>query len=299
MQLVPITTMEEVELALVSMRIAWKTGELRQLRKQLAPLESAFSAFEQRVAEQTAGLTTERDRLRHICTELEGYTARIHARLFADPEGQMSAIFSPDELREIGKLCGVDVQESWFGEELHATTSGHGWFSTDDDWVEAPESVAAPQSHEDAKELRTLYRQLARTFHPDLTIDDAERAFREEVMLRINHAWHMRDLHAMRDISGDVHDLVRGNLLSAMAYRLAWHRRELARLEEECRKVLVRMSSLRASKTVALWHNPQLANSAISRHIARLKREIDALTGRRETALEEFRQALGAYASTR
>lgn len=118
-------------------------------------------------------------------------------------------------------------------------------------------------------------------------------------MLRINQAWHMRDLVAMREISADVTDLIRGKLLSAVAYRLAWHRRELARLEDECEQLRIRITSLRSSKTVALWHNPALANAAIARHVTRLQQEIATLTSRHESALEEFRLALGSYAANR
>ena len=298
MQLVPITTFEDVELALVSMRIAWQTDELRHLQKQRAPLEQKFAAFEQRVAAQSGNLTAERNRLRHMCNELERYTTRIQARLLADPDGHLSAIFTPDELRTIGNLCGVDVPESWFGPEPRTTTFGEGWSSTDDSWFEASSHAEVP-NRDDVDELRALYRQLARTFHPDLTEDESERTFRQEVMLRINHAWHMRDIAEMREITADVRDLVSGKMLSAVAYRLAWHRRELARIEDECDQVRTRIAALRASKTVALWHNPSLANAAISRHVSRLQQEITRLTTRHEAALEEFRQALGTYVATR
>lgn len=212
----------------------------------------------------------------------------------------MSSIFSPEELRAIGELCGVEVPESWFApEESRATTSGDGWHATDDAWFEDSESTVKPESGEEADELRSLYRRLARTFHPDLTEDEAERTFRQEIMLRINQAWHMRDIHAMRAIGADVKDLVKGQLMSVIAYRLAWHRRELARLEDESAHLCARISSLRASKTVALWHNPALASAAIARHVSRLRQEISNLTSRRESAMEEFRQALGTYAASR
>lgn len=299
MQLVPIITMEEVELALVSMRIAWRTEELRQLERQLAPLEAAFSAFEIRVADRAGGLTVERDRLLHICSELESYTARIHARLAADPEGHLDAVFAPEELRAIGELLGVEVPESWFGRESRATTSGDGWYSTDGTWAGASRIHLRTESPADVEELRTLYRQLARAFHPDLAENDSERALRQEMMLRINHAWHMRDLPAMREIVADGNDLVSGRMKSAISYRLAWHRRELARLEAECIRLQGRITSLRSSKTATLWHNSTLANAAISRHISRLQREIDDLSSRHQSAMEEFRVALGIYASMR
>lgn len=299
MHLVPIITIEEVELALLSMRVTWQAEELARLQRQLEPLESAFSAFEHRVARQANGVTAERNRLRTVCAEMENYTARIHARLVADPDGHLGAVFSPDELRRIGTLCGVEVPDDWFGEELHATTCGDGWYSTDESWQEMPISQDNSPTDDDAAELRSLYRQLARTFHPDLTNDDRERDFRQEVMLRINHAWHVRDLPGMRAIRNDVHDLLSGQMMSAVAYRLAWHKRELARLQEECQQCIKRIAALRSSKTMTLWHNPALANAAISRHISRIEREILELEQRRIAALDEFRQALGAYTSSR
>lgn len=300
MQLVPVRTNEELQLALVSMRIAWKTSELQELQRQLAALEIAFSGFEQRVAAQSAGLTAERDHLRYVCDTLDAYTARLHARLIADPDGHLSAVFSPEELRAIGELLGVDVPESWFAsEELHTTTSGKGWHSTDGGWIGDAPAQAKPENRAEGDELRTLYRQLARTFHPDLAENDTERTFRQEVMLRINHAWHMRDLHAMREIGTEVKDLVQGQVMSAVAYRLAWHLRELARIKDECDQARTRIASLRSSKTVALWHNPSLANAAIAKHVARLRDEITNLTSRRDESLEEFRLALGTYAANR
>lgn len=299
MHLVPIITVEEIELAQLSMQVAWQANELARLRAQMAPLERAFSRFEQRVAQQSGHLTAERDRLRRKCSELETYTARLHARLVADPAGMMSEIFSPAELRRIGELCGVDVPDDWFGEELRATTFGDGWYSTDADWEETPPAAPVFEDASESDELRTLYRQLARTFHPDLTGDDRERSFRQEVMLRINHAWHLRDLNAMRAIGNDMQDLLEGKQVSAVAYQLAWYRRERSRLEAECQICRARIEALRTSKTVTLWHNRSLANTAISRHVSRLNREIEQLQHRQAGALEEFRRALESYTSTR
>lgn len=299
MHLVPIITVEEIELAQVSMQVAWQMEELSRLRAQLAPLERAFSTFEQRVAQQSGHLTAERDRLRQKCSELETYTTRLHARLIADPEGMMSEIFSPAELRRIGELCGVDVPDDWFGEELRATTFGDGWFSTDEDWEETPAAAPVFEDASESDELRTLYRHLARTFHPDLTSDDRERDFRQEVMLRINHAWHLRDLQALRTIGNDVQDLLEGKLVSVVAYQLAWYRRELSRLQADSQACRDRIAALRSSRTVTLWHNAALANTAISRHISRLKQEIEDLHQRHTSALEDFRQALLSYTTSR
>jgi hypothetical protein len=298
MHLVPLTTLEELERALLARQIAEKAAELEQLQVQLAPLERAFAAFEQRVARQSAPITAERDALRHLCNEVERFTARLHARLVADPDGVMADVFTPEELRYIGELFGIDVPGDWFAPELRTTTYGAEWEWAGDAQERTDARSTKPRESE-SPDLRSLYRQLARTFHPDLTQDEHERRFREEMMLRINAAWELRDLPTMQAIRKDVRDLLSGRLVSASAYRLAWQRRELAHLVLSCTRCSTRLATLRSSKTIMLWHDSALANAAIARHMARLEREVAQLGIRREQVVEEFRLALAAFAAHR
>ena len=46
-----------------------------------------------------------------------------------------------------------------------------------------------PSGPIDEKQLKRIYRQLARRYHPDLATDPAERAARNDVMARINDAY--------------------------------------------------------------------------------------------------------------
>ncbi len=299
MQLVPVTSLEEIEHALLTRQIADTAAELETLQRELAPLERAFNAFEQKVARQSAAVTAERDRLRLVCAEIERFTARLHARLIADPDGMMSSVFTPDEIRYIGDLFGVEMQDTGAEPESHATTSGAEWeWAGNGDHDRHPSSAANGHDPE-FRDLRSLYRQLARTFHPDLTTDPAERHFRQEMMLRINHAWDLRDAHTMEAIRDDVRDLLAGNLISVHAYRLAWKRRELAQLQHACHTCRLRIDALRYSKTVSLWHDATLANAAIARHIKRVQIDVDRLRVTHERVVEEFRLALGAYAAHR
>lgn len=290
MQLVPVRTQEEIELALLAMRIAWRMDELAALRTELAPLEAAFSAFEHTVAAQSSMVTAERNRLRSRCNELEGFTSRIHARLSADPEGVLSSVFSPEEIRRIGDLFGIDIPDDWFGEWC-ATTSSRDW-----DWVEFHRSPTKPAQYPasaERAELRLLYRQLARTYHPDLARSDSERMWRQEMMHRINTAWHSHDLATLqslwRGISPD----------KVNSYRLVWHRQELSRIDEECRVARNRIAALRSSKTRALWYDSALAQASIARYLQRLRAEIAELRDREEQAHDEFRSALRWLSSSR
>lgn len=58
----------------------------------------------------------------------------------------------------------------------------------------APTPPAQPISPAREAEIRRLYRQLARRFHPDLAVDELDRAYRTEKMAAINNAYAARSL---------------------------------------------------------------------------------------------------------
>jgi archaellum component FlaC len=51
------------------------------------------------------------------------------------------------------------------------------------------------------EQIKQLFRELARRFHPDLTSDPEEKKWREEIMTRVNQAYANRDLKALRSLS--------------------------------------------------------------------------------------------------
>ncbi|MCO5224747.1 MAG: J domain-containing protein [Thermomicrobiales bacterium] len=290
-QLVPITIQIEYECALLAMQIADRQRELTRLQRELSPLETAFGLFERKVANQSSSLTAERNRLRRRCLEIERYTERIHARLLADPDRHLSMVFSPEELRAIADLFGIYVDRDVIGDEPIGTASG-AW-----EWAEQRAPVMHPRQLPAAEydELRATYRQLAKIWHPDLALNDEDASYRQEMMLRINHAWQERDLSALRRIQRG-HSLDNG----VDRYRqrqLERLQRELAQVIQRCAQTQARLNALRRSKTRALWYDAALANVAITRHVRKLEAEIEQLQQRETTAVEEFRLAFGHYAS--
>jgi hypothetical protein len=51
------------------------------------------------------------------------------------------------------------------------------------------------------EQIRELFRELARRFHPDLTTDPLEKKWRQEIMTRVNQAYTNRDLKALRALA--------------------------------------------------------------------------------------------------
>ena len=54
---------------------------------------------------------------------------------------------------------------------------------------------------EQKKKIKTLFRDLAKRFHPDLACDDEDKAWREETMTRINNAYQDQDLGELARLS--------------------------------------------------------------------------------------------------
>lgn len=290
MHLVPIRYVEEAESALLALRIAWRQNELHALNHQLLPLERDFAAFERKVAEKTAETVANRNRLRDTCAEIEALTLRLQARVSADPEAQMDPLFDDEEFARIGDLFDVHLPE-----ELRVTAQ---FEPTRDDPNARFHPLERPRHRRyvDEREIRALYRSLARAFHPDLARTEGERTYRLEMMLRINAAWEIRDIGALHAIENGARAW---EAFTPVAAQVLWQREELERLSLACSAARSRLLALRTSKTRPLWHDTALTTAAISRHLQRLRTEIVALETRRIRATDEFQQALGAYVATR
>lgn len=291
MQLVPVITIEEVEIALVSMQIAWKRAECESLLETIMPLERASLAFERRVTKHTGALASERDYLRQVCEELQEYTARLHARTLSDPDGELDTLFSPEELDAIAQLANPKLPITKY-ERIERSKAEHTYHHYERIMLDKPAARVLPATDV----MRTLYRQLARAYHPDLSLDVQERRFRQEMMLRINDAWHQRDLAALQALSQRMIPERGGSVASL---RLAWLRQELDQTETESRQLTQQLQRLNTAKTRHLWHNGARASATIAKRISMLKAEIEELQQQRQSALDELRIALGMYVATR
>jgi hypothetical protein len=236
---------------------------------------------------------------------MEQSTTKIHARLVSDPDGALGNLFDRDELLEIGEMFGIEVPDEWFAQARPGQGTG------EPDWAWTDESAAEEEilrrlhleqrrrlPEDVARELKTRYRELARRFHPDLARSDEERAFRQEVMLRINHAWQCRDIAALRAIDQEMEAILPGWSAGHLAHRLAWARREHERLTLQSRTLMRRIRQLRTSKTFPLWFNPALGQSTIASRAAALEKDIVREQERLADARLAFQQALAHYAAS-
>jgi hypothetical protein len=305
MNLVRIISDEEHEYTGLTLRIGWRTHQIAALEAELAPIQCAFEHFEWEYTQRIGHITADLQALRATVQRVEDRTTRVHARLVADPTGVLGELFDRDELREIGEMFGIDVPDEWFAAARASDRrSGRGWDWASHSSSEEEELIRELQRsnrrrlpEEQALEMRACYRDLARRFHPDLADNDDERGLRQEIMLRINHAWQCQDLDALRALDQELDQMLPGWSASHLAHRLAWARRECERLDVQAEALVDRIQQLRASETFPLWFNSTLGSTVIAQRANALRPELEREEARLEDAKLAFKQALAYYAA--
>jgi hypothetical protein len=137
--------------------------ELAEKELELATLENALAAFEKHYASIVGVLFAELD-------ELEKQIAQELFRL------------NPDELHK------TRFREA----EKKARTSRES--------IKEQIQQAARQDFAPSEDLKSLFRRVAKTVHPDLSVNEEERAFRTRLMARANIAYKNADKEALEQI---------------------------------------------------------------------------------------------------
>jgi len=300
---------EQRDFVFLEAEIRIRQLHIGRLESEIAPLIAALEKFEWEYKGRLGGLQRELRELHDVIERLEHRTVRIHARLAADPSGVLGDLFTRDELNEIGEMFGIEIPASWFAPDEAAERGerGRAWrvhqgTNRND---EAEEEIlrqmrrgrARHVPQEERKEIRTLYRSLARLCHPDLAEDDEDRVRRQELMLQINDAWERQDLDDLRRIERDRGGVLGWRSLTTWAERVIWARRECVRLDSQVMALTERLQALRASDTFPLWFNPSLGNSVITQRATSLRIDIANAHFRVDEAKEAFKQALQYYAA--
>jgi len=117
---------------------------------------------------------------------------------------------------------------------------------------EAPTPPPKPLDPAGEVEIKRLYRQLARRFHPDLAVDEADRARRTEKMAAINDAYAARSLTELvalaqqPDTTIDIGPTRRGQteaqLVDALKAEITRCQRRLQEIDRELRDLRYRPS---------------------------------------------------------
>jgi hypothetical protein len=153
----------------------------------------------------------------------------------------------------------------------------------------APTPPAQPISPASEAEIKQLYRQLARQFHPDLAADELDRARRTEKMAAINNAYAARSLAELAALAQTLN--VEGSIFNvsveALQKELDRCQRRLAEIERELRQ-LPQRPSVQLSLEVKLAR--RRGRDLLGEIAADLQRKIARKTAERDMLKAQFDQ---------
>lgn len=237
---------EELEYADYLSGIEARKRRIADLQATLELLKQALSRFELEYRARVGTIVAEMDRIRLSLAE---YRRRI------------------ERMREDRKLKPADLERE-VATEFQAQRE-----EVDAEEEETRRSQAAfrraaarpPLPPETDVELRRVYRELAKRFHPDLARDPDERTRRQEIMLRINAAFRERDLVSLRALANETAREDPTFEDRPLAQKLAWAIEESARLDGVIADLERQVTVMRHSDTYPMWATPEAQTAAIER----------------------------------
>jgi predicted nucleic acid-binding Zn-ribbon protein len=152
----------------------------------------------------------------------------------------------------------------------------------------APSAAPAPARVDEA-ELKTLYRALAKRFHPDLASDLSEKPWREDMMAKVNDAYRAQDLAALRQLANEHPEPPAPPAPKTRERVLAERQAEIERLDELASKLEQQLEELAKSPAVQLKLEALWARRAGGDLLADMGRQLQAEIGRAEKELAILR----------
>lgn len=142
---------------------------------------------------------------------------------------------------------------------------------------------------EDAKtELKAIFRELAKKFHPDLVMDPEVKQRRESIMSQVNQAYAANDLRALKRIL-EKPDVVKGEPERTRDEKIVHMRKEILRLDEVISELKQELSDLVNSATVKLMLDVSMARKAGRNLLAEMAENYRAEISQIEAELSRLR----------
>lgn len=263
-----------------------QTPEEREYARYLGEIE----VRKRRVAE----LQTERELLRE---DLGRFDAEYHVRvgtLFVELD-RIQLSINEYEFRIARLSANPDIPNDEMEEETRTRFSGQR------DEIHHDEEETRRYQHafqedrqrphlDDASEtvLKSLYRELAKRFHPDLARTDLERQQREAVMKRINSAFHDRDVDNLQSLRNETEIEDASFESRSIGEKLVWAIREMNRLDDLIVSISSDIATLRTSDLASLWQRHQQGEGVLEKLERDLNRRIESNRQTLQQLINEF-----------
>lgn len=161
----------------------------------------------------------------------------------------------------------------------------------------ASTAAASNLNTEEQVEIKQLYRQLARRFHPDMAVDEADRARRTQIMMAINSAYAAGDIEKLKDLAlePDTASRVEYAKTAQQLAQALW--RELVQCRRRLAEIRRKLAALEHHKSAQLMRQAQRA-TAVGRDLLAeiaegIKIKIAQATAKRDMLQSELEEANG------
>lgn len=168
----PAKTSLHEQIEQINLQLAALRPRLIEAETELSERLAAISAFEFKLRSRIAKLTDKLDQLDAEIQALKRKMRWLGEGWQTDPENEAAAWASGKTASETGDYRYREVSNE-------------------------PRQALA---EEERASLKQLYRQLARRFHPDMAIDEADRDYRTQMMMAINAAYAAGDLDKLEQL---------------------------------------------------------------------------------------------------
>lgn len=271
--IVPSRSADEIEYAHRLAGIEQRKRRVADLQADLETLKVALARFELEYRARVGPVLAEIERIRLELAEYRRRIAWLRAGVDPDPAGLE---------RELDEEFAARREE--VAAEAEEARRYQRAFSR--------ERARPPVDQQTEEEVRRLYRELAKRFHPDLATDAAARTRREEVMLRVNALFRDRDLAGLRRLARETEQHDPAFQERSMADKLAWAVRESERLDGVITDLDSQVGLLRQNDTYQFWHAPEVMASSIERLGDNAREKLGRLQTRLDDRMQTYRRML-------
>lgn len=255
--------------------------------EQVLALQKLLDVVQGELIDAEAGLAEKLAAINAFEFRLRSLTSKLVARL-EKLESEIKALRK--QLRHLDSDWDEGLEGSWSVEDVEDVAMGHGAQAAGEYRYRegAPEFAPLELDDEAGAELKKLYRQLARRFHPDLGLDEADRMYRTQLMIAINAAYAQHDVDKLRQLALEP-DSIQALSSADSDQRLAEALlRELDRCRRRLEEIKVEMRHLKTHNSAKLmqqaekttkngrsWEDEMVAQ--LQEHISRKLVERDVL----------------------
>lgn len=250
--------------------IEMRRGHVADLEADLAEYREELGRFSAEYHTRVGSLFLELDRLELAIVEYEFRLGQLRAETDVDPE----------EL-ERQVRHGFSQQREQIHDDEEETRAYEQMYRKERDRSRLDEQSGST--------LKSLFRDLAKRFHPDLASTDDERRHRELIMKQVNTAFHERDIDALRTLSMEKDAIDPGFESTSIGDKLVWAIREVSRLDNLIESLVAERASLESSELGLLWERHRSGEDVLQRLENGLRGRIDEEQHCLRSLIEQYR----------